>query len=123
MNFVIYMEKNYMKSISDIISSIIENIFSNNTQGIFSMFPIIILFVLFMYFLVVRPQSQKMKEYKKLIENIRVNDEIVTNGGLIGKVKKITHDLIVVNVAKDVEIIIQKSAVSNLVPRGTMESI
>jgi preprotein translocase subunit YajC len=94
---------------------------SNPMQGIFSMLPMIILLVLFMYLTVIRPQSKKAKEHKNLMSNLQKGDEIVTIAGIYGKIEKITDEMIVVTIAEHTNITIQKGAVANIVPKGTIK--
>lgn len=96
---------------------------TNNTQGLLSLLPMIILLVLFMYFMVIRPQSKRSKEHKNLVGNLQKGDEVTTIGGVLGVIEKITDDFLVLKVAENSEITVQKSAISNLVPRGTMKTV
>jgi preprotein translocase subunit YajC len=91
-------------------------------QGLMSMLPMVILLVLFMYLMVIRPQSKKAKEHKSLIGNLQKGDEVVTIGGILGKIEKITDDLLVISIAENTNITIQKNAIANIVPRGTMKA-
>lgn len=93
----------------------------NATQGLMSMLPMIVLLGLFMYFMVIRPQSKKAKEHKSLMSNLQKGDEVVTIGGILGKIEKITDDLVVLSIAENANITIQKGAISNIVPRGTLK--
>jgi preprotein translocase subunit YajC len=85
--------------------------------------PMIAILIAFMYFMVIRPQSKRAKDHKNLINNIQKGDEVVTAGGVLGKVDKVSDDFVVINVAEDVNITTQKSAIANIVPRGTIKSI
>ena len=96
---------------------------NNNSQGLLSMFPVIILLIIFMYLFIVRPQTKKIKDHKYLIDSLQKGDEIVTVGGVLGKIEKIADDLIMVNIADNVNVIIQKKAISHIIPRGTMKTI
>lgn len=80
------------------------------------------LFIL-MYFLLIRPQSKKAKEHKLLIENIKINDEIITQSGIVGKVKKTSDNFVVLSVDNNVDIIIQKDSIASILPKGTMKNI
>lgn len=95
----------------------------STAQGIMSMLPMIAILVLFMYFMVIRPQSKRAKDHKKLMDNLQKGDEVMTIGGVLGKIEKIADDLIILNVSENTNITIQKSSVSNVVPRGTIKSI
>jgi preprotein translocase subunit YajC len=95
----------------------------STSQGIISMLPMIAILILFMYFMVIRPQSKRTKEHKKLMDSLQKGDEVITIGGILGKIEKITDDLIVLNIAENTNITVQKSSISNVVPRGTIKSV
>lgn len=84
---------------------------------------IIVAFALIFYFIVWRPQSKRSKEHRNLIAGLSKGDEVVTNGGLIGKVLKIEDDFLVFEAADKIELKLQKSAVSAVLPKGTIKSI
>ncbi|MDR1057425.1 MAG: preprotein translocase subunit YajC [Coxiellaceae bacterium] len=111
--------------ISDALAEVTSNgaASQNTAGGLMSMLPMIILLVAFMYFMVIRPQSKKAKDHKKLIDNLQKGDEIITVGGILGKIEKLTNDFIVINIAENTNIAVQKSAISNIVPRGTIKTV
>ncbi len=80
------------------------------------------LFVL-MYFLIIRPQSKKAKEHKNLLDNLKINDEIITNGGIIGKITKITEQFVIMSINDDIKLTIKKESISNALPKGTIKNI
>ena len=82
---------------------------------------IIVAFVLVFYFLIWRPQSKRTKEHRELVASISRGDEIVTNGGIIGKVVQVDDQFLIVEVAKNVEIKLQRGAVSAALPKGTFK--
>lgn len=84
---------------------------------------IIVAFALIFYFIVWRPQSKKTKEHRNLIAGLSKGDEVVTNGGLIGKVLKVEDDFLVFEAADKIELKLQKGAVSAVLPKGTIKSI
>ena len=84
---------------------------------------IIIAFALVFYFIVWRPQSKRAKEHKALMSGLNKGDEVVTSGGVAGKITKVTDDFIVVEVADNVEIKVQKVAVAAALPKGTLKDI
>jgi preprotein translocase subunit YajC len=86
-----------------------------------SLVPLILIFVIF-YFLLLRPQIKRAKEHKKMIGSLAKGDEVVTNGGMLGKVTQLDDSFMVIEIAQGVEVKIQKNAVSSLVPKGTMKS-
>jgi preprotein translocase subunit YajC len=79
--------------------------------------PFAMILVVF-YFLLVRPQQQKAKETKAMLEGLRVNDDIVTTGGLHGKIVRIADKILVVEIAPKVQVRIDRSAVSDVVRGG-----
>ena len=86
----------------------------------FLLFPV--LFIL-MYLLLIRPQTKKAKEHKTLLTNLKVNDEVITQGGMIGKIIKITDQFIIVSLNMNTEVIIKKDAIISSLPKGTMKQI
>ena len=80
-------------------------------------------FVLIFYFLVWRPQSKRAKEHKALVSGISKGDEVLTGGGLAGKVARLTDDFMVLEVADKIEIKVQKVAVATVLPKGTLKDI
>jgi len=80
-------------------------------------------FILIFYFLMWRPQSKRTKEHKNLVSGLSKGDEVITNGGIAGKISKVTDDFIRVEVAEGVEIKVQKVAISSALPKGTLKSI
>jgi len=80
-------------------------------------------FVAIFYFLILRPQSKRAKDHQKLISDLQKGDEIITNGGLLGRIKEIDNNFFVVAIADGVEIFIQRQAVATSVPKGTMKGL
>lgn len=89
--------------------------------GLMSFLPLIIIFVIF-YFLLIRPQMKRAKEHKNLVAALSVGDEVVTNGGLLGKITKVSESFVTVEVADNVKIKLQKHAVASVMPKGTIKS-
>ena len=85
----------------------------------------LVVFGAIFYFLLYRPQSKRMKEHKDLITSIAKNDEVLTNGGIVGKVVKISEDkdFMVVALNENHEVVVQKAAVSAVLPKGTIKSL
>ncbi len=90
--------------------------------GLMSFLPIILMFVV-LYFLMIRPQMKRQKEQKAMIEAIGKGDEVVTAGGMIGKVTKVADAYITLEVAEGTEIVMQKASVTMLLPKGTVKSL
>jgi preprotein translocase subunit YajC len=87
-----------------------------------ALFPFIILFVVF-YFLLIRPQSRRAKEHKKMVEAIAKGDEVLTSGGIYGRIVEVGETHLVVEVADNVQMKVQREAVSSLLPKGTIKTL
>ena len=93
------------------------------TAGPDPMFQIFMLigFIAIFYFLLWRPQQNRAKEHRNLVENLAKGDEIATGGGLLGRINKVSDDFIRVEISEGVEVLVQKPAVSVLLPKGTIK--
>lgn len=80
-------------------------------------------FVLFFYFFILRPQNKRAKEHRELIAGLSKGDEVVTTGGLLGKVVRASDDFVVIEVVEGSEIKFQKTAVASVLPKGTLKNI
>ncbi len=80
-------------------------------------------FVAIFYFLIWRPQSKRAKEHKNLIGGLQKGSEVVTTGGIVGKVVKVQEEFVVIEVADKVELPIQKVSVAHELPKGTLKAI
>ena len=80
-------------------------------------------FIGIFYFLLWRPQSKRRKEHQQLMSSLSNGDEVVTAGGIVGRITKVEDDFIKVQVASNVEMRIQKSAVGATLPKGTLKSL
>lgn len=89
--------------------------------GLMSFIPLILIFVVF-YFLLMRPQIKRAKDHKKMVEALAKHDEIVTSGGLLGRVTHLDDQLVTLEVAEGVRIKVQKSAVASQLPKGTLSA-
>jgi preprotein translocase subunit YajC len=88
---------------------------------IMTFLPLILLFVVF-YFLMIRPQMKRQKEHRNMVAALSKGDEVVTNGGIAGKVDEVGESFITVEIAPNVKIKLQKSAVQQVLPKGTLKS-
>jgi len=91
--------------------------------GSFEPFIMLAIFAAVFYFLIWRPQSKRNKEHKGLLENLGKGDEVSTSGGLVGKIVKLDEGFVVMEVANNVELTVQKQAVLNVLPKGTLKSL
>ncbi len=79
------------------------------------------LFVLF-YFMLIRPQSKRAKEHRDMVAKLAVGDEVVTTGGILGRVAEVGDTFIAVDIAANVTIKVQRAQVAQLMPKGTVKS-
>ncbi len=87
-----------------------------------SLFMMGLLFVVF-YFFLIRPQLKQQKEHRQMVSELAKGDEVVTSGGMLGKIVKIGDNFLVLEVASNVEVKIQKHAVSATLPKGTIKTL
>lgn len=91
--------------------------------GGFGMLLMPIILIAVMYFLMIRPQMKRAKEHKALLEGLQKNDEVLTQGGIVGKVVSLSDSYVTVEVAANTQIIVQKQAIGAVLPKGTIKSI
>jgi preprotein translocase subunit YajC len=86
---------------------------------------IILIMLMFgvLYFLMIRPQMKRAKEHKSLIEGLQKGDEVVTAGGLLGRISRINENYVTLEVSNGVEIQVQRPAVQLVLPKGTIKNI
>ena len=89
--------------------------------GITDFLPLIIIFILF-WCMLIRPQMKRAKEHRKLVADLAVGDEVVTTGGLLGRISKVGESFLTVEVADNLQIKLQRHAVASVVPKGTIKS-
>ena len=90
--------------------------------GLMEFLPIILMFGV-LYFLMIRPQMKKAKEHKALLESLAKGDEVVTQGGLAGRIAKVGDDFVTISIADNVDIQMQKAAISLVLPKGTLKNL
>jgi len=105
----------------------ISNAFAQTAAGgaessIVSFLPIILMFVV-LYFLMIRPQMKRQKELKTMMDALAKGDEVVTAGGILGKISKVADAYVTVEIANGTEVVVQKSAVTTLLPKGTIKGL
>lgn len=91
--------------------------------GFLSVLPMLIIFIAVFYFLLIRPQSKRAKEQRQLLDNLSVGDEVLTAGGIMGRLTKLRDSYVVIAVSKEIEMTFQKSSIASVLPKGTLESI
>lgn len=89
--------------------------------GMIEMVIMMAIFFAIMYFMIIRPQQKRAKEHKAMIDGLTKNDEVVTGGGLMGKVTAITDNYVEMSVADNVNVKVQKHAISSVLPKGTLK--
>ncbi len=82
---------------------------------------LIIIFAVF-WFLLIRPQQKRQKEHKAMVEGLSKGDEVVTNGGLLGKITKVGDNFVTLEISEGLKVQVQRMAVASLMPKGTMKS-
>jgi preprotein translocase subunit YajC len=89
-------------------------------SSLMSMLPLVLMFVV-LYFVMIRPQMKRQKEHRTMVEALAKGDEVATAGGVLGKVTKIGDVYIGVEIANGIEVQLQRSAVVQVLPRGTIK--
>lgn len=92
-------------------------------QGATTTFIMMILIFVIMYFMLIRPQQKRMKAHKEMVDALAKGDEVVTNGGILGKVTALDESFATIEIADNVSIKMQRGAVANVLPKGTLKSI
>ncbi len=89
--------------------------------GFLNLIMLVVLFVVF-YFLLIRPQTKRVKEHQQMVNSLAKGDEVVTNGGLLGKITSMGDNFVVIELAQNLEVKVQRQAISTVMPKGTMKS-
>lgn len=92
----------------------------STTSSIMSFLPIVLMFVV-LYFVMIRPQMKRQKEHRAMIDALAKGDEVATAGGLLGKVTRLGDTNIGIEIANGVEVSLQRSAVVQVLPKGTIK--
>lgn len=92
-------------------------------NGGYSLTIMLAVFMLFAYFLILRPQSKRAKETQNLLNSLKPGDEVLTAGGLVGRITKMSDQYIAVCASDQIEFLMQRSAVVSLLPKGSMKSL
>lgn len=91
--------------------------------GLMSFLIMFVPLILIMYFMMIRPQQKKMKQHKEMMGALEKGDEVMTTGGIIGKISKIKDDYVVLSLSEGMEIKFQKASIAQTLPKGTIKSI
>jgi preprotein translocase subunit YajC len=89
-------------------------------SSLLGMLPLVLMFVV-LYFVMIRPQMKRQKEHKAMVEALAKGDEVVTSGGMLGKVAKLGESYVTLEVANGIELQVQRGAVVQVLPKGTLK--
>ena len=95
---------------------------ASQSDTLLTFLPMIAIFVVF-YFLLIRPQQKKAKESRAMLDALEKGNEIVTAGGIVGRISKLTDQYATIEVAPNVEMTVQRGAIAQLLPKGTIKTI
>jgi preprotein translocase subunit YajC len=90
-------------------------------NALLQMLPLVLIFVVF-YFLLIRPQAKRAKEHKAMVAALGVGDEVVTAGGILGKIVETGEQFLTVEIASGVQVKVQRHTVTTVLPKGTLKS-
>ena len=92
------------------------------TGGFMQLLPMILMFVV-LWFLMIRPQMKKAKEHKALIAALSKGDEVVTQGGILGRIVKVDENYVTVEIAAGTEVVVQKPSIGLVLPKGSLKAL
>lgn len=92
------------------------------TGGLMGLMPLILMFIV-LWFLMIRPQMKRAKEHKALVAALAKGDEVVTQGGIAGRVTQVGENYLHVEIADNVSIVVQAQAVATVLPKGTLKTL
>lgn len=92
-------------------------------QSSMSFVVMFVIFFIFIYFAIWRPQNKRAREQQEMMDSLTKGDEVMTAGGVIGRISKVAEQFVTVSVANNVDLLLQKSSVINVLPKGTIKSI
>ena len=108
---------------NEILSFFISDAMAQTATGgqnsLVSLLPMVALFVIF-YFLLIRPQQKRQKEHKNMVAGLAKGDEVVTMGGVLGKITSVDENFVTLEIAKGMEVKVQRVAVQAMMPKGTI---
>ena len=91
--------------------------------SLLSMLPMLLIFIVAFYFLLVRPQSKRAKEQRQLMSNLMIGDEVLTAGGIAGRISKLRDNYAVISVSDGLDLVFQKASIATVLPKGTLDSL
>ena len=92
------------------------------TNGLMGLLPLVLMFVV-LWFLMIRPQMKRAKEHKAMVEALAKGDEVVTGGGIAGRVTDVGDSFVQIEVAPNTVVAVQKQAVATVLPKGTLKAL
>ncbi|MBD5802484.1 preprotein translocase subunit YajC [Azoarcus sp. Aa7] len=92
------------------------------TGGLMGMLPLVLMFIV-LWFLMIRPQMKRAKEHKAMVSALAKGDEIVTQGGIAGRVTQVGDSFLRIEIADNVNILVQNQAVATVLPKGTLKTL
>ena len=105
-----------------IISSAFAQSIGGGDPGFIGFLPIVLMFVL-LYFLMIRPQMKRAKETKAMVEALQKGDEVITAGGVVGRITKLGEQYLTLEIAPNIEVVVQRAAVQLPLPKGTLRTL
>ena len=94
----------------------------SQTDSLLTFLPMVAIFVVF-YFLLIRPQQKKQKEARAMLESLNKGDEVVTAGGVVGRIARLTDQYATIEIAPNTEMVVQRGAIAQLLPKGTIKAL
>ena len=95
---------------------------ASGSNELISFLPLTVIFILF-FFMIIRPQMKAAKEQRAMIAALQKGDEVITSGGIVGKISKVSEAFVSIEIAPNTEITVQKQAVQSALPKGTIKSL
>jgi len=96
---------------------------ASSQQSSMSFVVMFVIFFVFIYFAIWRPQNKRAREQQEMMESLTKGDEVMTSGGLIGRITKVSESFVSLALTDNVEVLMQKSSVANVLPKGTIKSM
>ncbi len=90
--------------------------------GLLGVWPFVLMFVV-MYFVMIRPQQKRAKEQKAMMDGLAKGDEVATAGGILGRITKVTDSYVMIDIANNTEVVVQKNSITMLLPKGTIKAL
>jgi preprotein translocase subunit YajC len=95
---------------------------ADQTGGLLGLLPLILMFVV-LWFLMIRPQMKRAKEHKNMVAALAKGDEVVTGGGVAGRITELGENFVRVEVAEKVDVLVQRQAIATVLPKGTLKTL